>query len=330
MTSAHNVPTPPDIPSVAVYEQYLPATIYARQLRGRINHHVAVRQEEESFRADHPMLAPEYRETLIADDQAYQALLAGVACGDVSAADALRGILKSTPSAGSQEASAQGPRLEQLGVVWAVAGLCRTSPGFFPEKRLTNDNQRGVARKLEPLFHQFSEVIRITGRHGHDELPLVMREFVVQYLVDEPPAWMYQLLADTVTHPDQALVRADETIVDALVYDLEQTFDCTLRDRQGQIDQRMLQCLIECRFLQLSDYANVSEPVRRLLTARSSGVLCAIKTEALPMAAQATHMALLTHRNEMGGNPSRRQQVTELGRRVASGLATLRGLGHKE
>jgi hypothetical protein len=220
---------------------------------------------------------------------------------------------------------------------WAMLQLLSRTPGHTRDW-LAQASRSAHAPGPEHNPGLLIDAVRITRWHGQHLIPERARDYVLQYVGEDPPAYAFQLVADLgdAARNILAVKPFAKEARDATLYHLEQTYAVRLRDDEGRVDSRLVDALTECEILRLYDFQNATPELRILLAQRAHERFAAITADELPPEAHKLYAACQTFLQERGGPLLSQTQKAgraagELAARTAAGaLSWAKGLASKK
>jgi len=268
------------------------------------------RQEVARYRRAFPLIEAEHANTLVKSDQNYLQYVADVAADP------------STLGRDLSQRHRPEDQLERL-QTWAALQLVRSSPGNkWNHVRQAWHNTSGT-QLLAAAMPNLIQVVSITAHHGQELLPYSMRDWAAQSLPEDPPAYIFQLVADHGTRRTLpgAETGYEEGALRATILHLESTYGAQLHSLNGRIDSRLLQALVECEIIRLyrADQPESPDAVRDLVVRRSHRRLEAINRDELPSSARPFYDACMDRLKIIG----RIDTLSETTRHTAGAVASV-------
>jgi hypothetical protein len=298
--------TPPEpngqrghIPNQQQYAQNLPSVQYRAIVDERERRVAAADANMQAFYNTRPLLQPAVlQREVVPSQQSY------VQMATRAAASGWRAFREVWKSFGQNSEATTAQQLQ----AWAAMELLRHAPGNRLASVASAANSAHAETLIRHNLTAVADLVGVTTQHGHDSMPNDMRDYIGQYLHDEPPAWALQIVLDEILDAHWR-VRASNSIrkavppaiIDALCTDLEATYNVRLRQGRQVEDQNLVTCLAQCRLLELYDFHSATPELRTLLVRRVHRDLEGFTPEQLPEGARGIHAAALRHLEAIGG-----------------------------
>jgi hypothetical protein len=174
------------------------------------------------------------------------------------------------------------------------------------------------------------DLVRTTRGHGTERIPEEARDYLMQYLPDQPPAYVFQLVSDlAVTAGSRLLGRPHAREAEqAVAAHLQAAYGQNLYSTEGQPNRPLLRALAECELLRLYDFPNATPELQVLLAQHAHERLAGVRREDLPLRAQPMYDRCTRFLEQQGGPvPSAATRaVRGLGSLISSGTAAARQL----
>jgi len=172
---------------------------------------------------------------------------------------------------------------------WAMLELLTGTPGHVRE-HITHISQSTLATGETPatFIPGAIDIVHTTRWHGLDRVPDIAVDYLLQYLPNEPPVYMFQLVADLgATTGDLVPKPRAQDALDATVAHLEFQFGAPLHDpKTNEINRPLTEALVECELFRMYDFVHATPQLQTLLVQRAYRRMQRLAIDELPPSAR--------------------------------------------